>query len=250
MTSHKKCHLVPPDEQRCIWMSAGVLSYQLCDRMLECETCPLDHALRRRMPAADTSRHVSAETRQPAPAPEGLRTGLRYSRNHCWIRRVAGGRIRIGVEPGISSVLLAPKTVVLPAANQSLRAGQTCLWIVAEGGTFPLESPVDGVVSGTNRSLAAKPHLVRDEPFGQGWLFEVEPETAVELNPDLLEPAQVNRMYDSDQNRLMTLLSAAAGGKRPDVGITMADGGRVLQNIANILGPTRYFNLVRQVFAA
>lgn len=34
------------DSLPCIWMSAGLLSYRLCDREYDCEHCPLDAALR------------------------------------------------------------------------------------------------------------------------------------------------------------------------------------------------------------
>ena len=248
MTSNKKCHLVPPNEQRCVWMAAGVLSYQLCDRMLECETCPLDHAMTRQVQLPAAPRHAAAD-RTP-PSPEGLRPGLRYSRNHCWTRQARDGRVLIGIEPGLSSALLAPKAVVFPSAGQPLRAGQTCLWIVAEGGTFPLESPVDGVVRNTNGALGTQPHLIHDQPFDQGWLFEIEPDLDTTANPDLMEPSQIARTYESDQNRLASLLTAAVTGNRPDIGMTMADGGQRLQHMADMLGPTRYFNLVRQVFAA
>ena len=35
-----------PDSLPCIWMSAGLLRYRLCDREYDCEHCPLDAALR------------------------------------------------------------------------------------------------------------------------------------------------------------------------------------------------------------
>ncbi len=38
--------ILPPDELRCVWMSAGILSYQLCDRAFDCDHCALDQAMR------------------------------------------------------------------------------------------------------------------------------------------------------------------------------------------------------------
>lgn len=35
-----------PKEQRCVWMAAGILSYQLCEREFDCDQCPLDKAMR------------------------------------------------------------------------------------------------------------------------------------------------------------------------------------------------------------
>ncbi len=250
MTSDKKCHLVPPEEQRCVWMTAGVLAYQLCERMLECEGCPLDHALRHRVALPSTRRRGRPAVAPQVPAgPEGLRPALRYSRNHCWTRQRENGRVLVGIEPGLSLALLAPRAVVFPSTGQRLRTGQTCLWVVAEGGTFPLECPMDGVVHDTNRTLGERPHLIHDEPFDLGWLYEIEPNLPVGDNPDLLDPGQAARNYQSDQNRLMALLAAATRSNHPEVGLTMADGGQQLQNISDMLGPARYFSLVCQVFA-
>jgi hypothetical protein len=47
-----------------------------------------------------------------------------------------------------------------------------------------------------------------------------------------------------DKSRLLDLIARALQGNRPQAGVTLADGGQRLQNIADILGPTKYFNLL------
>lgn len=37
--------LIPAGELKCIWMVAGVLSYKLCNRAFQCDSCPLDRVL-------------------------------------------------------------------------------------------------------------------------------------------------------------------------------------------------------------
>jgi len=37
-----------PLPTRCVWMDAGVINYKLCDRLYDCDRCPLDQALQRR----------------------------------------------------------------------------------------------------------------------------------------------------------------------------------------------------------
>ena len=51
-----------PGALPCVWMSAGVINYRLCDREYECESCPLDTAIRGRGPR---------RRRAPTPAPDG-----------------------------------------------------------------------------------------------------------------------------------------------------------------------------------
>lgn len=54
---------LPSGDMPCVWMSAGLLSFKLCDRQGECETCPLDRALRGLEP-------VPEEARPPRRRPE------------------------------------------------------------------------------------------------------------------------------------------------------------------------------------
>jgi hypothetical protein len=38
--------LIPESKKKCVWMEAGLVSYKICDRNFECESCPLDYGLR------------------------------------------------------------------------------------------------------------------------------------------------------------------------------------------------------------
>lgn len=45
LRSSERLRIIPPEELKCVWMVAGVLSYRLCNRAYECESCLLDKAL-------------------------------------------------------------------------------------------------------------------------------------------------------------------------------------------------------------
>ena len=34
--------VLPADAKPCVWMTAGVVAYKICDRSFDCENCPLD----------------------------------------------------------------------------------------------------------------------------------------------------------------------------------------------------------------
>ncbi|OGS58522.1 MAG: hypothetical protein A3J79_10675 [Elusimicrobia bacterium RIFOXYB2_FULL_62_6] len=42
----KSYPLIPEEERKCVWMATGFISYKLCDRSYQCETCPFDQAIR------------------------------------------------------------------------------------------------------------------------------------------------------------------------------------------------------------
>jgi hypothetical protein len=45
-TSPPRVHVPPPAALPCVWMSAGLVAFKLCDREGECEACPFDRAMR------------------------------------------------------------------------------------------------------------------------------------------------------------------------------------------------------------
>jgi len=239
-----KCHIIPPEEQRCIWMTAGILSYQLCDRQFDCDQCPLDTALRKRYPRPESLPHPDT---MPHSSKEGLRGDRSYSTNHCWVKEIHDNVVRVGIEPGLGVALLGPKTIVFPAEGQHVSRGQACLWIVMEGGTLPVASPFDGVVRDINRQLAEKPHLLGVHPLDHGWLFDVELADSTK-RPELMTVEQACSNYSRDEAAFSSLLVNALEHGRRDVGITLADGGQHLQSVADMLGPDKYFALLRKVY--
>lgn len=52
----------PPGLLPCVWMSAGLVAFKLCDREGECESCPFDRAMRE--PSGKPRRR-----RRPSPGP-------------------------------------------------------------------------------------------------------------------------------------------------------------------------------------
>ena len=245
--SHGKYPIVPPNEIRCVWMTAGVVSYQLCDRRLECEQCPLDIALRQQF-AHERGLHPkkrSAANDHPMP---DLPTGTLYGRKHVWIRAGEPHIVRIGLEPGFASAIVSPKAIVLPAVGENVVRNKVCCWIVLEGGTLPVVAPISGKVRATNAQLAESPHTVCMSPLGSGWLFELTVEAAVVQDSDLLTVGDVAPIFAEDERKFQNLLMAELSKGGEVVGARMADGGQALSSLSEILGPTKYFRLVRNVY--
>jgi glycine cleavage system H protein len=247
MDAPKKCALIPPDEQRCVWMEAGVLFYRLCDRRQDCDNCPLDAAMHKRPAATAESISAGSSGASDAGSQNALLEGLRYGRGHWWALRLEENLLRLGIEPGLAEALPGIKGLVLPSPKQRLRKGQACIWVVLHGGTLPLEAPLDGVVLDVNPDLIDKPFLLCQEPFHDGWLCDLEANDEAVAAAGLMSAGEASMKYEADQSRFSASLAAASGSRRLPVGITLADGGQRLRNIADLLGPTRYLALVRRL---
>ena len=243
-----KYPIVPPGELRCVWMTAGVVSYQLCERKLDCEQCPLDIALRQRF-INEQAMHMKDERKAETQESEERLGNLLYGKRHMWVRTGGDHTVRMGIEPGMASVLLSPKAVVLPAVGERVVQNKVCAWIVIEGGTLPIVSPLSGKVYMTNAQLAENPHAVCTSPLSKGWLFEIVPDGPVVEDKNLLSVADAARVYAEDERRFQALLSAELTKGGAVVGQTLADGGQALENLSEMLGPAKYFKLVRMVYS-
>ena len=242
--TNKASYPVVPKKQRCIWMSAGILSYQLCDREFDCDRCPLAKAMRMHFS------HGTGEARRRKPAPAAEKTEqYLYSRDHCWVKPGEEGTVRVGLEPGFASILVDPKAIALPAVGEIVSPGRFCCWIILPGGTIPLRSPVEGRILDTNARITDEPHELCSHPTTRGWLFEVQTQQGTTVDR-LMGKAEADRLYAADMSRFKDLLTATVGGDNEAVGLTMADGGQVLREVSAILGPKRYAEMVRRSFGS
>jgi len=242
--------VAPPEDQRCIWMSAGILSYQRCERNLECEHCPLDAALRAQFGRpGEVGGKVAA-----GPEVEPLREDCMYARGFCWVKPCADSQagafvVRVGLEPGLASVLPAVHALVMPRSGDRVRAGQPHVWAIVEGGTFTLASPLDGQVRWVNPVLADRPHLAAASPFDEGWLYELEVSVQSPDLAGLLKVGAARREYDLTAARFRSALARAlrnATGNEP----VLADGGAPLRSVPEMVGAERYLELLAEAYAA
>ncbi len=244
---HRKAYpIIPAGEYRCVWMNAGLLAYQICNHPSDCDNCPLDAALRTRYAGPGAGAAVVRETRIEAAGYSGsLPDEYEYHLNHCWQKRDRM-TVRVGIEPTLASALLVPKSVVLPTVGQKIRAGQPCVWIIMEDGTFPITAVADGEVTALNSAVTNEPQEVFLHPLGNGWLYEFIPAPDTLRGIDRYRAAEY---YRNDAEQFQALLQQAMSPDSQAVGVTLADGGKPLQNASSILGPKKYCIIVRDAFS-
>jgi glycine cleavage system H protein len=100
---------------------------------------------------------------------------LRYSKDHLWARSGADtGLVRVGVTDFAQQSLGDVVDVTLPRPGGTVTAGEACGDIESVKSLSDLIAPVTGTVRARNEDLAGAPELVNTDPYGQGWMFEVE----------------------------------------------------------------------------
>ena len=112
---------------------------------------------------------------------------LKYAKSHEWVR-VAGGVATVGITDHAQHELTDIVFVETPAAGRTVKAGEACAVVESVKTASDIYSPVSGEVIAVNDKLSATPALVNDQPYADGWFYQVKLANPAELNA-LLSPA-------------------------------------------------------------
>jgi glycine cleavage system H protein len=101
---------------------------------------------------------------------------LRYTREHEWLRGDGSTPVRIGITAYAQEALGDIVFVTLPAVGTAVRAGEPLGEVVSTKSVSDIYAPVNGTVTARNEALDARPELVNTDPYGEGWMVEIDPE--------------------------------------------------------------------------
>ena len=112
-------------------------------------------------------------------------TDLRYTRDHEWVR-VAGDEATVGITQYAADQLGDIVFVTLPTVGEAIASGDACGELESTKSVSDIFAPVSGTVSAVNTVLDANPETINTDPYGDGWLFELELDADADLD-DLLD---------------------------------------------------------------
>jgi glycine cleavage system H protein len=118
----------------------------------------------------------------------------RYLDSHEWARQ-QNGTVRVGITGFAQDELGDVVFVELPQEGDSVTKGEDFGVIESIKAVSDLYAPVSGTVRATNDDLLDTPELVNEDPFGDGWMIEVELDDESELD-DLLSPEEYREQIE------------------------------------------------------
>jgi glycine cleavage system H protein len=105
---------------------------------------------------------------------------LQYTSEHEWVRKGTPS-VRVGITEFAQDALGDIVYVSLPEVGSAVEAGTSVGELESTKSVSDIYAPVSGTVTARNDALDATPELVNSDPYGEGWLFEVEPSDATAL---------------------------------------------------------------------
>ncbi len=107
---------------------------------------------------------------------------LKYTAEHEWVRSGNGARVRVGITDYAAEQLGDIVYVSLPDVGDTVAAGDACGELESTKSVSDLFSPVSGVVSTVNEQLSTTPETINADPYGDGWLFELDVDDEADLD--------------------------------------------------------------------
>ncbi|MCE1177618.1 MAG: glycine cleavage system protein GcvH [Micrococcales bacterium] len=107
---------------------------------------------------------------------------LRYTEDHEWVRAGNDGTVRIGITAFAQDALGDVVYVSLPGVGDTLAAGDSCGEVESTKSVSDIYSPLAGEVTAVNDALESSPELVNTDPYGDGWMYELQIEDAAALD--------------------------------------------------------------------
>ena len=106
---------------------------------------------------------------------------LRYTSDHEWLR-AQGANWRVGITQFAVDALGDITLVDLPKEGDQVTKGQRFGTVESVKSVSDLYAPVSGRVVAVNAALKDSPEDVNAEPYGKGWMIEVEANDKAELD--------------------------------------------------------------------
>jgi glycine cleavage system H protein len=101
-----------------------------------------------------------------------------YIEKHVWAKPMDDGTVRVGmtsVAGKLAGGKLAGATIKRKAVGKEIAQGKSLATIESSKYVGPVPAPITGTLLQGNDKLAADPNLAINDPYGEGWIAEMQP---------------------------------------------------------------------------
>jgi glycine cleavage system H protein len=103
---------------------------------------------------------------------------LYYTADHEWVRRTGDDTVRVGITDFAQAALGDVVFVELPEVDAEVTAGGEFGTVESTKSNSDLFAPITAKVVAVNDDVSDSPELVNSDPYGAGWLIELQIDAA------------------------------------------------------------------------
>src|SRR5579862_2005356 len=149
---------------------------------------------------------------------------LRYHAGHAWLQRERSNIARTGADEFAAALAGDISKIELPRPGQWVRQGQKAFTLHRNGESTEMVSPIEGEVIEVNQEVIKNPSLLREDPYGRGWLMTVNVPDEESTTRNLIPRNLVRNWMRDAVERLYAMQPATAYA-------TAADGGEPARDL-------------------
>lgn len=241
-------------QNRCIWMTAGVISFKLCPLNYDCEHCDFDEVMRSQVRSSrKRSRVIRDKSKVTTPSEAVAVSGADSERApfftfsageadqdlhlhpaHLWVRQLEDGEWKVGIDNLLAYVLPSAAKVELNRTGTKILQNQLLGKVHTQAGTIPLTAPLSGLLVQTNPKLSERPGMVQEDPYGEGWLAVMESSPDESDLKSYTAGASSRKFLEEEAQHLRFLLKHR-GIELDNIGETLPDGGAHIKYLHQVL---------------
>lgn len=122
---------------------------------------------------------------------------LKYSTDHEWVRDLDDETVRIGITDHAQDELGDIVFLQMPEPGTAVAPGDAVGEVESTKSVSDIICPVSGTVAARNDALDSTPELVNSDPYGDGWMIEVQLHDRGELS-ELLDASGYAELIGDD----------------------------------------------------
>lgn len=123
---------------------------------------------------------------------------LKFTNTHEWVRPEGDGIYTVGITDHAQSLLGDMVFVELPEVDAATEAGEDCAVAESVKAASDIYAPLTGFVVAINEELEGAPELVNNDPYGDGWLFQIKVDDESEFEDLLDSDSYMDLVADED----------------------------------------------------
>lgn len=99
---------------------------------------------------------------------------LRYTKEHEWVQEISPNKFRIGITDYAQAALGDIVYIQLPKIGAEVLANAVCGEVESTKSVSEIYAPITGKVILVNEKLDTNPEVINADPYGDGWIAEIE----------------------------------------------------------------------------
>ncbi len=130
-----------------------------------------------------------------------IRPELKYLVSHEWLRVESDGTAFVGISDHAQEAMGDLVFVETPEVGSTVTAGEEAGVVESVKAASDIYAPVSGEVVAINEELEETPEAVNNDPYGDGWMFQIKLSDPAELESLELLSAEdyVAKVEEEDQ---------------------------------------------------